>query len=99
MSNRDQNPDSAAAHGRRRTAAGIAAALALLLDRLVSFALSGVIMLILMFTVLSITDLSEFNARGMESVKNRDLKQLMKINPDTAAWLILDGTHIDYPVV
>jgi len=27
MSNRDQNPDSAAAHGRRRTAAGIAAAL------------------------------------------------------------------------
>ena len=99
MSNRDQNPDSAAAHGRRRTAAGIAAALALLLDRLVSFALSGVIMLVLMFTVLSITDLSEFNARGMESVKNRDLKQLMKINPDTAAWLILDGTHIDYPVV
>ena len=27
------------------------------------------------------------------------LQELMAINPDTRAWITLDGTHIDYPMV
>ena len=99
MSDQDQTHDILAPAGQRITAAGIAAALAVMIDKLVSCVLSGALMLIFLFTVLSITDLSEFNSRGMGNMKNRDLKQLIKINPDTAAWLILDGTHIDHPVV
>lgn len=30
---------------------------------------------------------------------NLSLEELMKINPDVRAWLTIDNTHIDYPVV
>lgn len=34
-----------------------------------------------------------------EAGENPSLKDLMAINPDVVAWLTVDGTHIDYPVV
>ena len=40
-----------------------------------------------------------FNIKGMESIKYHDFNELLEINPDTVAWITLDGTNIDYPVV
>ncbi len=36
---------------------------------------------------------------GMGSIRYHSFSQLMRINPDTVAWLTMDGTHIDHPVV
>lgn len=36
---------------------------------------------------------------GISGVRYHDFSRLLETNPDTAAWLILDGTHIDHPVV
>lgn len=36
---------------------------------------------------------------GRYGTKYHSFDQLLRINPDTAGWLILDGTDIDYPVV
>lgn len=36
---------------------------------------------------------------GTGGVRYQGFSQLLEINPDTAAWLTMDGTHIDYPVV
>lgn len=40
-----------------------------------------------------------FLEEGMASIKYRSFSQLMEINPDTVAWIRMDGTHIDHPVV
>ncbi len=32
-------------------------------------------------------------------MKYHSFAQLLEINPDTVAWLTMDGTHIDHPVV
>lgn len=34
-----------------------------------------------------------------EGDESLSLKDLMKLNPDVVAWLTIDDTHIDYPVV
>jgi sortase B len=34
-----------------------------------------------------------------DNPSNPTLAELMKLNPDVRAWLTVDGTHIDYPVV
>ena len=36
---------------------------------------------------------------GRGSIKYQGFSQLMKVNPDTVAWLTMDGTRIDHPVV
>jgi len=36
---------------------------------------------------------------GIGSLKYHDFDELLAINPDTVAWITLDGTHIDHPVV
>ena len=36
---------------------------------------------------------------GFGTIKYHSFTQLIEINPDTEAWLIMDGTHIDHPVV
>ena len=35
----------------------------------------------------------------MGSIRYHSFVQLMDINPDTVAWIVMDGTHIDHPVV
>ena len=37
--------------------------------------------------------------RGIGGLEYHDFHELLAINPDTVAWLTLDGTHIDHPVV
>lgn len=40
-----------------------------------------------------------FLEEGIGSIKYHSFSQLLAINPDTVAWLTMDGTHIDHPVV
>ncbi len=40
-----------------------------------------------------------FLEKGMNSVRYHSFAELRAVNPDIAAWLRLDGTHIDHPVV
>lgn len=46
------------------------------------------------------SDLLQFKPASTDSPDdNPTLAELQKINPDVRAWLTIDGTHIDYPVV
>ena len=36
---------------------------------------------------------------GIGGLEYHDFDELLAMNPDTVAWLTLDGTHIDHPVV
>ena len=40
-----------------------------------------------------------FLEEGMGSIRYHSFSQLSEINPDTVAWITMDGTHIDHPVV
>ena len=37
--------------------------------------------------------------KGTGGMKYQDFSRLMEINPDTVAWLTMEGTHIDQPIV
>lgn len=88
-----------------------AARLARLGDRIVSFVAAALIMLMLLYGGYSLwdtamvfngafvsSDLLKFKPTG-EGDGNPSLAELQKINPDCRAWLTVDDTHIDYPVV
>lgn len=40
-----------------------------------------------------------FLEEGIGGVRYHSFSQLLGINPDTVAWITMDGTHIDHPVV
>lgn len=44
-------------------------------------------------------DMYRYTRAGMDSVEYQDFESLRRINPDVVAWLTLDGTSIDHPVV
>ena len=72
---------------------------AMLLDDITSSIVWGVLMILLVFTLWTLSDLSEFNSHGLQASAGRSLKELSESNHDTAAWLKMEDTHIDYPVV
>lgn len=90
-----------------------AAKLARFGDRLISLIAAGLIMLLLLYGGYSLwdtamlyrgaflsNDLLEFKpASSGDPDSNHTLEELQAINPDVCAWLTIDGTHIDYPVV
>lgn len=59
------------------------------------------VLAILIFTLVgySYYDMYRFTRAGIDGVEYRDFPQLLQINPDTVAWLSLDGTAVDHPVV
>lgn len=59
----------------------------------------SILLFLTVFIGSGLVDSLMFLEEGIESVEYHSFKQLMEINPDTAAWLIMDGTHIDHPVV
>ena len=99
MNSSDPDHGTDTGSGQNRKEASFAMIAAKLADDLTANILSGAVLLILIFTVVSIIDISGFNSRGMDDVKERDLNKLMKMNPDVTAWLSIDGTRIDNPVV
>lgn len=90
-----------------------AAKLARFGDRLISLIAAGLIMLLLLYGGYSLwdtamlyrgaflsNDLLEFKpAETGDPKSNPTLEELQTINPDVCAWLTIDGTNIDYPVV
>lgn len=50
-------------------------------------------------TGFALLDNLAFLDKGIQGVKYHDFDELLAINPDTVAWLTVDGTHIDHPVV
>ncbi len=90
-----------------------AAKLARFGDRLISLIAAGLIMLLLLYGGYSLwdtamlyqgaflsSDLLEFKPAGDgDPDSNPTLEELQAVNPDVCAWLTIDGTNIDYPVV
>lgn len=88
-----------------------AARLARMGDRIVSFCAAVLILLMLLYGGYSLwdtarvfngaflsDDLLKFKPSGSGD-SNPTLAELQQINPDCCAWLTIDDTHIDYPVV
>ena len=61
--------------------------------------LMSVLLLAMVFTGSGLMDNTLFLREGIRSIKYHSFKQLMGINPDTVAWITMDGTNIDHPVV
>ncbi len=59
------------------------------------------VLAILIFTLVgySYYDMYRFTRAGIDGVEYRDFPELLQINPDTVAWISLDGTAVDHPVV
>lgn len=70
-----------------------------LLDDITASIIWGILVILMVLTLWMLTDLSNFNSHGAQVAAGHDLKELNRINPDTAAWLEMKNTHIDYPVV
>lgn len=61
--------------------------------------LLSVLIFLMVFMGSGLIDEIRFLGEGIGGVKYHSFTQLLKINPDTVAWITLDGTHIDNPVV
>ena len=59
----------------------------------------AVLLFMIAFVGSALVDNWMFIERGIEGVKYHSFDELLSINPDTVAWLTIDGTHIDNPVV
>lgn len=68
-------------------------------DRIVSWMLKWFVLTLLLVVGFSYYDMYRFTRAGIDGVAYRDFAALRQINPDVAAWLTLDGTHVDHPVV
>lgn len=68
-------------------------------DRFVAWLLKCIVLALLLMVGFSYYDMYRFTRAGIDGVEYRDFAALRQINPDVAAWLTLDGTHVDHPVV
>lgn len=59
----------------------------------------SVLLFLIVFIGSGLIDSLMFLGEGMGTVKYHSFPELVEINPDTAAWLTMDGTRIDHPVV
>ena len=53
----------------------------------------------MLFTLSTITDMMAFTGAGLGTDSFTDFDALQSANPDIVAWIRMDGTHIDHPVV
>lgn len=68
-------------------------------DRFVAWLLKCIVLALLLMVAFSYYDMYRFTRAGIDGVEYRDFAALRQINPDVVAWLTLDGTHVDHPVV
>ena len=61
--------------------------------------LLSILLFLMIFVGSGLIDSFMFLGEGIGSIRYRSFSQLLAINPDTAGWLTMDGTHIDHPVV
>lgn len=58
-----------------------------------------ILLILIVFIGTGLADGLIFLEEGIKSVEYHSFSRLREINPDTIAWLSIDGTHIDHPVV
>lgn len=61
--------------------------------------LLSVMAFLLVFTGSGLIDSLLFLEEGTAGIRYHSFEQLLETNPDTVAWITMDGTHIDHPVV
>jgi len=61
--------------------------------------LLSILLFLIVFIGSGLIDGLVFLEEGIGSIKYHSFEELLDINPDTVAWLTMDGTHIDHPVV
>ena len=59
----------------------------------------SVLLALIVFTGSGLIDGFVFLEEGVRGVEYHSFSQLRDINPDVEAWITIDGTHIDHPVV
>ena len=69
------------------------------INRKIDRVLLVVILLITIFVGAGLMDNLAFLEKGISCVEYHDFDELLRINPDTVAWLTVDKTNIDHPVV
>ena len=69
------------------------------INRRVDRALLCILLLVTGIVCSALLDNLVFLERGIHGVRYHDFNTLLQINPDTVAWLMVDGTKIDHPVV
>lgn len=57
------------------------------------------LLIALLFIASTIYDMHAFTGQGKDTEGFRGFDVLLSENPDTVAWIRMDGTHIDHPVV
>ena len=68
-------------------------------DRAVTRLIAAVLVLAAVAVLAAAWDVARFTAAGIQTVEYHDFAELRRINPDTVAWITMDGTRIDHPVV
>ena len=58
-----------------------------------------IMLIVTLFVGSALLDNLAFLDKGIRGVEYHDFDELLGINPDTVAWLTVDDTHIDHPVV
>lgn len=61
--------------------------------------LLSILLFLTAFTGSGLIDGVVFLEKGIGGIKYHSFAELLEINPDTVAWITMDGTHIDHPVV
>ncbi|MBR1987189.1 MAG: class B sortase [Mogibacterium sp.] len=59
----------------------------------------SVLLALIVFTGSGLIDGFVFLEEGVKGVEYHSFSRLRRINPDVEAWITVDGTHIDHPVV
>lgn len=69
------------------------------INRRIDKVLLVIMLLITLFVGSGLLDNLSFLEKGIRGVEYHDFDELLKINPDTVAWLIVSDTNINHPVV
>lgn len=69
------------------------------INRRIDRVLLVILLLITLFVGSALMDNLSFLDKGINGVEYHDFDELLRINPDTVAWLTVDKTNIDHPVV
>ncbi|MBQ6440912.1 MAG: class B sortase [Mogibacterium sp.] len=69
------------------------------INRWIDRVILSVLLILTAFIGSGLIDGLVFLEEGIRGIRYRSFSQLLDINPDTVAWITMDGTHIDHPVV
>lgn len=69
------------------------------INRRIDKVLLLIMLMVTLFVGSALLDNLDFLDKGIKGVEYHDFDELLKINPDTVAWLTVDKTHVDHPVV